>query len=129
MASSNPILSVQGDDPLQDYINRIEDNYNKALIYIQELEDEDEQEAHDHAMTKGTHYTKTYIQTEMGGGFWEPFAGIGKGFEDVFRIKARMKDKWSGYEAYQEKNAAGAVRAHVFILYDIFKKNFGLLSF
>ena len=72
MASSNPILSVQGDDPLQDYINRIEDNYNKALIYIQELEDEDEQEAHDHAMTKGTHYTKTYIQTEMGGGFWEP---------------------------------------------------------
>ena len=74
--------------------------------------------------------SKEFIKEEpKRGGFWEPFAGIGKGFEDVFRIKARMKDKWSGYEAYQEKNAAGAVRAHVFILYDIFKKNFGLLSF
>lgn len=65
-------------------------------------------------------------------GIFEPFEGIFKGFGEIFGSLAPEKKvagkKLSEWEAEQEEAAAGAVNAHVYTLYDVFKKAHSMMS-
>ena len=70
----------------------------------------------------------------MAEGMLEPFVGIFKGFGEIFgglapERKKGKEDKMTDFELEREKGAAvGMVKAHVYTLYDVFKKAHGMLS-
>ncbi|MBL7101116.1 MAG: hypothetical protein ISS23_04135 [Nanoarchaeota archaeon] len=74
------------------------------------------------------------VERGMAEGALEPFTAIFKGFGDLFgglvpRKKKGGFKKMSDFELEQEKAAATAsVKTNVFILYDVFKKAHGMLS-
>ncbi len=68
----------------------------------------------------------------MATGMLEPFVGVFKGFGEIFGGIGPEKKvggkKLSELESEQEKAAADAVKANVFLLYDVFKKAHGMMS-
>lgn len=65
-------------------------------------------------------------------GVFEPFEGVFKGFGEIFgSLVPERKEhgkKMSEWEMEQENEAAKAVSAHVYTLYDVFKKAHGMMS-
>lgn len=66
-------------------------------------------------------------------GFFEPFKGILDGFKEIFTFKEEKKEgeeekELTGYEKELEKKAAEGVKAHTYLLYDVYKKVHGMLS-
>jgi len=68
-------------------------------------------------------------------GLLEPFKGITDGFKEMFSFKEEKTEekeekeiKMTGYEKSLEKEAAKIVAANVYLIYDVYKKTHGMLT-